>query len=230
MLTNWKAKAALVVGFLGGLLNWLAFFGIDARTVREQMSAHYIFLLGALACTALFIFGIYLWWKSSKVTTKNVEQKLKEWIDAFGLARRIVTNDKLNFGIQVSIPPRFVVTIGCPKDRPSYLTLVSSIRLSKQQRALIDKMSEEEKMSIYRAIRLECGRLKIGHHMHENLQVLSIHKLIPITPDLKEARILDSINEMQFSADVIMDTADILIKPRSQVPNTEASPQKLTAA
>jgi hypothetical protein len=56
--------------------------------------------------------------------------------------------------------------------------------------------------------------------MLENLQVLSIHKLIPITPDLKEARILDIINEMQFSADVIMDTADILI----------ASPQKLTAA
>jgi hypothetical protein len=210
-------------GFIGWLIGILGFFGIDAKTMAKIMTAHYLFLLLTVISFAGFAWGIYLWWQSSRVTINNVEQKLKEWIDAFGLARRIVTNEKLDFGIQVSIPPRFIVTIGRPKDRPSYLTLVSSIRLSKEQRALFDKMSEEEKMSIYRAIRLECGRLKIGHHMHENLQVLSIHKLIPITPDLKEARILDSINEVQFSADVVMDTTDSLIKPRSQVPNKEAS-------
>ncbi len=171
----------------------------------------------------IFISGIYSWWRSSRVTTKNIEQKVKQWIDAFGLTRRIVNNEKLHFGIQVSIPPRFIVTIGRPKDRPSYLTLVSSFRLSKQQRALFDKMTEEEKMSIYRTIRLECGRSKIGHHMHENLEVLFIHKTIPITPDLREARVIDSINEVQFAANVVMDTIDGLLKPPSQVPSKEAS-------
>lgn len=156
-------------------------------------------------------------------TTKNIEQKVKQWIDAFGLTRRIVNNEKLHFGIQVSIPPRFIVTIGRPKDRPSYLTSVSSFRLSKQQRALFDKMTDEEKMSTYRTIRVECGRSKIGHHMHENLEVLFIHKTIPITPDLREARVIDSINEAQFAANVVMDTIDGLLKPPSQVPSKEAS-------
>ena len=69
--------------------------------------------------------------------------------------------------------------------------------------------------------------------MHENLEVLFIHKTIPITPDLREARVIDSINEAQFAANVVMDTIDGLLKPPSQVPSEEASglyqPQKRNA-
>jgi hypothetical protein len=139
MFANWKPKLVVIISFIGGLLNYLVFFGIDAKTIRDQITTHYLFLIAALAFTVIFMSGIYWWWRSSRVTTKNIEQKVKQWIDAFGLTRRIVTNEKLHFGIQVSIPPRFIVTIGRPKDRPSYLTLVSSFRLSKQQRVLFDK-------------------------------------------------------------------------------------------
>jgi hypothetical protein len=33
MFANWRAKVAAIGGFIGGLLTWFAFFGIDAKTI-----------------------------------------------------------------------------------------------------------------------------------------------------------------------------------------------------
>jgi len=111
------------------------------------VSAHYVFLLGAVAFTALFGYGVYLWWKSSQVTTENIERKVRQWTDAFGFPSRVLNDDKLHFGLQVELPSRVHVAIRRQKDRPSYLTLINRIVMSDKQRAVFDKMSEEEQGS-----------------------------------------------------------------------------------
>jgi len=203
----------VIAGFLGGALNWLAFFGIDARTIRDQVSAHYVFLLGAVAFTALFGYGVYLWWKSSQVTTENIERKVRQWTDAFGFPSRVLNDDKLHFGLQVELPSRVHVAIRRQKDRPSYLTLINRIVMSDKQRAVFDKMSEEEQGVVHRTMRLECGRSKIEYHSNKKLEFVCIHKQLPITPDLTEAHLINSISEVNFAAIVVMETVNGLIKP-----------------
>ena len=213
MFANWKPKLVVIAGFLGGALNWLAFFGIDARTIRDQVSAHYVFLLGAVAFTALFGYGVYLWWKSSQVTTENIERKVRQWTDAFGFPSRVLNDDKLHFGLQVELPSRVHVAIRRQKDRPSYLTLINRIVMSDKQRAVFDKMSEEEQGVVHRTMRLECGRSKIEYHSNKKLEFVCIHKQLPITPDLTEAHLINSISEVNFAAIVVMETVNGLIKP-----------------
>ena len=213
MFANWKPKLVVIAGFLGGALNWLAFFGIDARTIRDQVSAHYVFLLGAVAFTALFGYGVYLWWKSSRVTTENIERKVRQWTDAFGFPSRVLNDDKLHFGLQVELPSRVHVAIRRQKDRPSYLTLINRIVMSDKQRAVFDKMSEEEQGVVHRTMRLECGRSKIEYHSNKKLEFVCIHKQLPITPDLTEAHLINSISEVNFAAIVVMETVNGLIKP-----------------
>lgn len=213
MLTNWKAKAALVLGFLGGLLTWLAFFGINARTVRDQMSAHYLFLLGAVAFTALFGYGVNLWWKSSRVTPENVKHKVRQWTDAFGFPSRFLNDEKLHFGLQVELPSRIHVAIRRQKDRPSYLMLIHRICTSDKQRELFGKMPPEAQESVLRTIRLECGRSKIESHWNKKLEFVCIHKQIPITPNLTDAHLIDGISEVNFAAILVMETLSGLLKP-----------------
>jgi len=139
----------------------------------------------------------------------DIEQKVRQWIDAHGFKHGNVFN-----GIQVLIPPRFIVTIGRQKDRPSWLMLKSSILMSENQRSLFAKMPKEKKMSLFRAIRIECGRSEVEHHTHNDgsRRLVCIQKQIPIT-GLTESQLIDSINKMHFATDVVMDTIDILMPP-----------------
>jgi hypothetical protein len=215
MFSNWKAKLAVVGGLIGGLLNWFAFFGIDAKAIRDQMTAHYLFLIGALAFSTLFTFGLYWWWRSSRVTTRNIEQKVRQWTDAFGLPSKVTPNDKFHFGIVVTLPSKLPVAIRRSKAHPSYLELRSRITTTDEQRAVFDEMTKKAQESVLRTIHLECGRSKIESHWNKTLEFVCIHKQIPITPDLTEARLIDSLNEMGFAVAVLGQTIHGLIKPPS---------------
>jgi len=62
-------------------------------------------------------------------------------------------------------------------------------------------------------MRLECGRSKIEYHSNKKLEFVCIHKQLPITPDLTEAHLINSISEVNFAAIVVMETVNGLIKP-----------------
>src|SRR5436309_2507612 len=83
--------------FIGWLVGILGFFRIDAKALLQIMTAHYLFLLLFVVSFAAFVWGIYLWWRSSRVTSKNIERKVQEWTDAFRLSRKVDNNDKFYF-------------------------------------------------------------------------------------------------------------------------------------
>ncbi len=143
----------------------------------------------------------------------DIEQKVSQWIDAFGLSRKILVNEKAYFGFQVSLPPRIIISILRPKKRPSYLTLNSRIRMNDKQRAFFDKKNKAEQMSLHRKLRLECSRSKIVSHWDPKLEVVCVHKELQITSDLTEARFRDTIREVIFSDNIVMDTMDTLMPP-----------------
>jgi len=176
--------AVLFLGSAGGAI-W--------KSVREQPVPWTFLILIGLAGIILLLAATIKLVRTDKSEqpseSNNVEQRLKQWIDAHGFTNGFIPN-----GIRVLIPPRFIVTIRRQKNRPSWLMLNSSIRISEQQRELFDKMPKEKKMSLFRAVRIECGRSKIDHHVHKDSQkFVCIQKQIRIT-DLKESLVIDSIN------------------------------------
>jgi hypothetical protein len=149
------------------------------------------------------------------VSRENVEQKVKEWTDAFGLSRKIVPDDKFHFVIVVSPRPTMHVMIRHSKDHPSYLELRSSLRTTNEQRELFDKMEKKTQESVRRTIDLECARSKIEYHSNEKLEFVCIHKQIPITPDLTDARFIDGLAEMRFAVAVVGHAINGIFKPPS---------------
>jgi hypothetical protein len=175
------------------------------------MTAHYLFLLLIVASFAAFVSGVYLWWRSSRVTTKNIEQKVRQWTDAFRLPSKIMSDDKFYFVTVATLPSKLPVTIRRPKDHPSYLELRSSIRTTEKKQEVFGNMSENTRESVFRIIRLECSRSKIESHWNKKLEFVCIHKQVPITPDLTEARLIDSLNEMNFAVSVLGITINRLL-------------------
>src|SRR5690242_3825590 len=89
-------------GFMGWLVSILGFFGVDAKTLSSAMTTHWLLLLLSVVFFAVFLLGLYLWWRSSRVTTKNIEQKVRQWSDAFKLPSRILKDEKHYFGLAIT--------------------------------------------------------------------------------------------------------------------------------
>lgn len=152
--------------------------------------------------------------RSSRVTSRNIEQKVKDWADAFRLSRKIETDNKAHyFGLVVELPSKLHVTVRREKARPSYLTLRNRIGMSEKHRVVFDKMTKEKQESVIRAIRLECLRSRIEFHLGKNLEFVCIHKLLPITPDLTEAQFIDSLTEVNFASGLVISTISGFLEP-----------------
>jgi len=150
-----------------------------------------------------------------KVSTENIEQKIRQWTDSFGLSRSIHTDDRFYFVIMVTLKPQQLpIMIRRHKDHPSYLELRSSLRTTDDQRELFDKMQKESQQSIRQTIDRECARSRIDYHSNEKLEFICIHKQIPITPDLTEAHFINNLNEMRFDVAVVGHTINGLFKPK----------------
>jgi hypothetical protein len=204
-------------GFIGWLVGILGFCGVDARKVAQIMTAHYLFLLLTVVCFAGFVWGLYLswrsWWESSHVTNKNVEQKIRQWIDT--LRHGTLKDDKSHFAFFAEPHRDVPVEIKRLKDRPTYLELKSRVTTTDKQRVALVKMTEEKRRSVLRALQLECSRSKIRSHWDDKkLDFVCIHKSILITPDLTEARFIDGLTEMGFGSLVVFNTlAEIITSP-----------------
>jgi len=90
MLSKWKANVSAVGAFLLAVITWLAFFGVDARTIRAQLTTHYIFLIAALICTFLFVLSLRYLWRVTRVTPENIHLKIRQWLDTFNVSHRVV--------------------------------------------------------------------------------------------------------------------------------------------
>ena len=112
-MRNWKNITPKIITF-GSLVGWivtlLAFFGIDANTLRREMTAHIFLLVLTLVFFALFMAGCFYWWKNSRITPENARQKIREWLDNLGYSYGVMTFLNLHWSLTVtSIYPNVLV-------------------------------------------------------------------------------------------------------------------------
>jgi hypothetical protein len=211
--------AFLLITLPGWVANWLAVTS-DQRVQGWWSSVPHFFVhlwwlptaVGG-AVLLLILWALFNPSRQEKAAPESVEQKVGQWLDASLWLHRTRKDNKQHFGFVVSIPPRFFVTIGHQKDCPSYLTLISKIGLLDQQRVLFEKMSQGEKVSAHRTLRLECSKAKIHFHTDNDFKCICVHhKQMPLA-ELNETRFRDSISDAYFAANVVMDTLNSIMPP-----------------
>jgi hypothetical protein len=156
----------------------------------------------------------------------NTDQNVKQWIEARFPRRVVLMDDRYHFMFEVQVPQR--VTIRRIKTRPEYITLLNKIGTTDEQRTKLKSMSDQDRESFFQAINLESSRYKIEPHFVQDFRYACLHYNILITSELTESRLMDGINDMKFAHSVIHHTINNLLKPPSQVPNTEVSPPEPT--
>jgi len=232
MFSNWKPKVAAFGGFLCFVVTVLGFFGVTAKEIGEFMTAHYLWLFGALVSLTIFVWGIYHWWKNSRVRPDNIQSRLRQWLDYYSLAHRLVPFESWCFGFEVTHPRQPLMFVYQQKAFSDYLSFSSRISgITTEQRVAYNKLTVDEKARFYAELSLESARAKITFSSERELATVTIEKWVPITPRLSASDVLEALNEIHFSAIEIwafvalrLGHAPPVTTLPSSTPNTEASP------
>jgi hypothetical protein len=236
MFRYWKAKISTVGAFLLAVITWLAFFGIDARTLREQMTAHYLFLVAALVFTALFFIAARYWWKATRVTPENVHVKIREWLDAFNLSHSVMSWEPWHFRYDVMFRGQ-IIFVGRPKagsGRYLHIELRTTGVLPQHAQSLMN-LTPFERMRFEGSIALELARARVSFTRYNaDYSDISITTTLPITAHLNEMDLISGLAEV-FSGGMILWNATALqldkkpeLIPHALPDDTQASPPKPT--
>jgi hypothetical protein len=235
MFANWKTKISTLGAFLIAVITWLGFLGIDAKTIRQQMTTHYLFLIAALAFSALFATGCFYWWKNSRIHAENAHQKIREWLDNLGYSSSVLNLAGWHWGLNVTSVFPNVVAARSRRYSDLLIFTLSIEPMSAEQRKVFDSMSDSDKQKFNAELAIEAAKSKIAFFSDPVLKDIRIEKAIPITPQLAIPNVVESINEVRFSAIVIWNTITNrfggqafepaqAITPEAALPATQPSP------
>ena len=168
--------------------------------------------------------------RSAAITPQNVESKITEWVDAFGLARQKLSDPSFRFAYKVVAQTNVPVLVIRTKDHDHYLTLISNVGFTPEQKTLFDNLSEPQKEAFIREIRLEAAKAKIATSLDRQSSLWTIERRVPITPQLTEADLLDNLGEVNYSALILIDTMADALERRQRIqpppsPTPAASPR-----
>lgn len=102
------------LGTIASLIAIPCFFRIDAITIwnwTADMSGRAVFLALSLLILAT---GLFLRWRAQRVTPKNIQFKIREWLDTFNLAHRLHDFEPWHFTLVVTYN-NFPIFVGRPK-------------------------------------------------------------------------------------------------------------------
>jgi len=213
------------------LLGFLLWLGLDVAGLKKiSPMIHTSTLIGFLLIGGLAFstYGFYRTFKPQDVTPENIEPKIRQWLDSFGLGTRKISEPTCFFAFEVTAVTGIPIAVLRTKSHSHYITLASKIGIGPEHKAAFKKLSESEKNEFIRRIRLEAAKAKIAYSPDANFETLTIEKRLPITNAFSEADLLDGISEINFSAIVVIDTIAAQlerdVKQPSPTPNTSASP------
>jgi hypothetical protein len=229
-MSHWKPKLLAAGGFLLAIINWLAFFGIDAKTLRDQMTAHYFFLIFAVVCSGICFSGIYYWWRNSRTTPQNIQSRLREWLERFQLSTRRITPEQTHFGWEVVLPSTLLVWLLRTHQHERYLTVIATVTPPQAQTAAFSQLSPDDKTAFWRALFLEASRSRFNftRWSHENIERFTIENRLPITRDFSESDIIEALREMDFAASFLYNTILFWLSEQSLAPQPAVTPQQQT--
>jgi len=137
-----------------------------------------------------------------------------------------------HFGFEVTLARGPLLFIARPKAHADYLMLMGKITaVSPHYRSAFNALTESQREKFYGQLRLETARARIIFSSDPSLNQVSIEKWIPITSELTASTLIEAINEVHFSANIIWATIALRLGgqpapmlPSSSTPDTGVSP------
>jgi len=231
MSEKWNSLC-IVLGGIASLLIILGFFGVDVallKRISQEMKMQYILLtIGLLISLSVLGAGLYSKLSSSKITPVNIEPSIRQWLDAFGLGTKKLSEPSCFFAYEVTLQTGIPIVVLRTRQHPHYITLASKIGFGPEHKAEYDKLSELGKQQFMRRLRLEAVKVKTAYSFDANVDTLMIERRLPITNNFSEADLIDGLSEINFSAIIVLDTMvselELDAKQPSSTPDKGASP------
>jgi len=162
------------------------------------------------------------------ITFQNVESHVREWLDAFGLGIRRLSDPTCHFAFEVTPSTGIPLGVTRTREHDHYITIMTRIAIGASHRAWYDQLSQSKKDQFLRELRLEASKAKIAFVSDPALNLI-IEKRLPITNAFTEADLIDGIGEVNFSAIIIIETVALAFErrevkqPPSSIPGAGAS-------
>jgi len=210
----------------------IAFFG----RAKEKWSwpTMALYALVSVACV-LFIFDRLTQPPRSDVEPvdlRNVESKIKTWLDSFYIGSQRIRDDKSYFNYQLPAatanPP---ITIARVKDRAQYVTILAHIKLAEDDKAFYGKLSDLSRTEFLMQLRSELAKAKIGYILDFTGGSVDtiVYRQVPITNALTESTFMREIDEVGFAAAIVNDTIELTLLRMGEPMPPSPAPHKATS-
>jgi hypothetical protein len=141
------------------------------------------------------------------VTPENVEQKVRAWIDKFGISvRTIQADDNSVFSLEIIGHDGKPLQILQPRKLSSYLVVSGVVSVSPEHIAILKNLTEEEKSKILEQVGAEVAKTRMPMAIAiggSERMALEIDRRIPIDANLKEASFMESIDDVSLGVSVM---------------------------
>ena len=101
------------------------------------------------------------------------------------------------------------------RDHDHYLTFIANIRFTPEEKTLFDNLSEPKKEEFIREMRLQAAKAKIGTSLDRSSFTWTIERRMPITAELTEADFMGNIDEVNYSALIMVDTIPTALRTQT---------------
>lgn len=180
------------------------------------------FLYGLATFVLLVILGLVLklWRRIEPISTsKNIEGRIRTWVDAFGLGLRKLSSEEVGqdrlFGFVITLRNGVQIMVEQHMKLPHYLMLQTSV-LSAQMLEGLGKLSEEHVIKLAQDLRVEMARAGMGYVIEEPLKSLTLRKRVSITTKLTEDIFVENLDAVEATFVLLRETIKQRIKPISQ--------------
>ena len=156
-----------------------------------------------------------------QTTAENVEARIREWTDTFGLSvRKERAEPGVYFVLVANLRNGTPVYISRAKAMDGYLQLQAALSLSQEHQAIVSRLSKGQALRISQELMQEMARFKIGFSLSGvPLQQIRVTRSVPITASLTEetfARNLDEVDSAVMLAKATVSLALEDITPPSK--------------
>jgi hypothetical protein len=166
-----------------------------------------------------------------RVTSENIEGKIRGWLDEFNITSGKVADEHSFFNYLASAPNSPPVTIAREKEHPQFLVFGANITLNKEDQSVYDQLSEQERAEFRMILGAELAKAKITSAPSGDQSTffpLTIIARTAITPDFNESTFYLGLQQVSYGFIIANNTIELFLRFRtkqpSPTPNTAASP------
>jgi hypothetical protein len=203
-------------GLLSNLISALLIAGVGivvsilkAKNVRFLPSLMYG--LAASTLTGLLIVALNVQHKlvieqKSMTTVENVQEKVRSSLENFRLTVRNDPDKSSYFKYVVTLKNNNKVSILRPKDKENYLVLKATLVPDTTTKNVLDKFSEIQHSELLIQLMAEASKRDVTINIEPNLEGIQLEKRIPITAELTEYVLIETIDYMDGTMVLLRNT------------------------